>query len=232
MSGDPNRRRWRPGAAALVLCLAPLAACGGEAAPEPADLVKASLLRLSDLPRDQEWEVTDDETDPGLEAFDKELDACERRHDPTADSAESEQESDTFTAGDLDSVSSTGWVVRDAAKRDAFFDSLDAQFVCVGRALSRYLRGQFPDPVEVEVARPYELDAETTADRTSGRALQVGVAYPGAEVARLTIFIDVLAVEEGELLAGYLFFHTGGITLEEEADAVGRALDRVRDQQG
>ena len=231
MSSD-LRRRVRPGAAGVVLCLTSLAACGGDSAPEPADLVEASLFRVSDLPQDQEWEVTDDETDPGLEAFDKDLDACERRHDPTAESAEAEQESNTFTGGDLDSVSSTGWVVRDATKRDAFFDSLDDQFVCVGRALSRYLRGEFPARVSVEVAPPYELDAETTADRTAGRALQVGVTYPGTEVARLTLFIDVLAVEEGELLAAYLFFHAGGITLEEETDAVGMALDRVRDQQG
>lgn len=214
----------------MVLWLAGLAACGGDSEPEPADLVEASLLRVSDLPQDQEWAVTDEETDPGLDAFDDDADACERRHDPTADSAEAEQESDTFTGGELDSVSSTGWVVRDEAKRDAFFDSLDDQFACVGRVLSKYLRSQLPAGVSVEVATPYELDVETTADRTAGRALQVGVAYPGEEVARLTVFIDVLAVEEGELLAGYLFFHAGGLTLEEEADAVDRAVDRVKDQ--
>ena len=60
---------------------------------------------------------------------------------------------------------------------------------------------------------------ETKADRTEGRAIQVGVTYPGM-TPRVDVFIDAVAVEEGELLAGYLFFHAGGITLEEQTDAV------------
>ena len=229
MRRDLNCRRWRPGAAVLVLCLAPLAACGGDSGPEAADLVEASLLRASDLPQGQEWEVTDDETDAGLERLEDDLDACERRHDPTVESSEAEQESDTFASG-LDSVSSTGWVVRDAATREAFFDSLDDQFVCLGRALARYLRAVAGDGVIIEVGSPYALDVETAADRTAGRAIQVGVTYPGENLARVSWFVDAVAVEDGDLLAGYFFFHEGGITLEEETEAVSRALVRVDEE--
>lgn len=213
-----------------MLCLVPLAACGRDSAPEPSDLVAASLLRASDMPPDQQWEVAKDQADPSLEEFQDELDACERRHDPTADSAEAERESDTFVSGDFDTVSSAGWLVRDVASRDAFFDSLDEQFSCLGRVLARYLRREAGAGVTVEVSPPYALDVETGADRTAGRAIQVGVTYPGDDLARVTVFIDAVAVEEDDLLAGYLFFHTGGITLEEQTEAVSRALARVAEE--
>jgi hypothetical protein len=217
----------RPSEALGVLALLFLVGCGGESPAGDTELVEASLVRESDLPGELPWKVAEDETDPQFERFDKDLDVCERRFDPTVQSTKAEQESDAFESGDLSTVSSTGWVVDDPEKRDAFFESLDDQFTCMSRALTRFLRREFATGISIEVAEPYELDVDTDADRSAGRAIQIGVAVPGGET--LTIFLDVVAVEEGRLLAGYSFFHSGEITLEEEMDTVGTALARVID---
>jgi hypothetical protein len=229
MSTPGFRTRLWSVALASGLCLAPLAACGGSG-PKPAELVEASLLRLTDLPDSDAWVVQEDETDPGQKELDKDLDECERRTDPTADVTEAQKDSDTYARGETDTASSSGWVVRDEAKRDAFFEALDEQLDCAGRALSAYLRS-LTGGQGVEVTAPYVLEAETGADRTAGRAIQIGIR-PGRNLARQTVFLDVVAVEEGELLAGYFFLHTGELTLEEETDVIARCLARLDQEQG
>ena len=230
MREQGTRSRLWAAAAACSLGLASLVACGGSA-PQPAELVRASLLRITDLPDSEEWTVQEDETDAGSKGLEKDLDACERRTDPTVGSTEAEKDSATYARGDTDTASSTGWVVRDAAKRDAFFDALDEQLECAGRVLSRYLRGMASPGQAIEVTAPYALDAESDADRTAGRAIQIGITT-GRNLARQTVFLDVVAVEEGELLAGYFFLHTGQLTLEQETDVVARCLARLDEAQG
>lgn len=213
-------------AAAVGLGLLLLASCGTGSQASDTDLVAASLLRQSDLPGDLSWTVAEEETDPQAERLDADLDDCERQHDPTVRSARAEQESDAFETGDLTSASSTGWVVEDPVTRDAFFDSLDEQFACMGRALTRFLRRAFPSGISIEVAQPYALDVESDADRGAGRAIQIGMSLAGSDDG-LTIFLDVIAVEEGPLLAAYAFLHQGEITQEDEMDTVAAALSRV-----
>lgn len=222
-----TRSRLWAATVACGLCLTSLLACGGSG-PKPAELVEASLLRAGDLPGSDEWVVENDDTDARVQ---KDLDACERRTDPTVDATEAQKDSDTYARGDSDTASSTGWVVRDAAKRDAFFDALDEQLKCAGRVLSRYLRSMTSPGQSIEVTAPYALDAETDADRTAGRAIQIGITS-GRNLARQTVFLDVVAVEEGELLAGYFFLHTGELTLEQETDVVARCLARLDEEQG
>jgi hypothetical protein len=181
-------------------------------------------MRISDLPKPDEWQV-DDSSDEGPDDFQQDLDACERRYDPTLKSAEASTDSDTFTRGQLLMASSSGWVVRDQAKRDAFFDSIDEQLACAGRVLAKYLRGQ--SGLRIRVPAPYEVDAETTADRDAGWTLQIGISSGSGQADGGTLFIDLVAVEQGELLAAYLFFHAGELTLEDQTRAASRGIDRV-----
>lgn len=231
MSGPHVRARRRRTTAVLGLCLSLLVCCGGDEHPGAAEQVRASLVRLSDLPRDRDWKVDDGKGDAGTKGLDKAIDTCERRHDPTVKVAEAEQDADTFTSGDFITVSSSGWVVRDAAKRDEFFDSLDEQFVCVGRALSTYLKSQPMGGVDVEVMRPYSLAVEVDSDRSAERTMELRVKQPGSHGARGRLFFDVVAIEQDELLAGYTFLHTGELSLEQELHVVEKAVARVREQQ-
>jgi hypothetical protein len=210
--------------AALVAVL--LTSCGSDAAPRSSELVAASLLRLSDLPDSEDWKI-DDSTDPESEKMDKDLDECDRKTNPTAGIGTREKDSHTFSRSDLNSAQSTGSVVRSQAKRDAFFHSIGDQLTCAGSVLSAFMQKNLLPGQSVEVGAPYRLDVENKADRTAGWSIQIGIAAD-ATTPRQTLYVDFIVVEQGELLAGYFFFHTGDLTLKEEALVVGKCLDRVK----
>lgn len=227
-----TRLRPRTTVAVLGVSLSLSVACGhGSATGGDARLVKASLVRLHDLPPDQKWKVDNEEDDPDDKAFARAIDSCERRYDPTHEAAVAEQDADTFTNDDGVSISSTGQVVRDRTKRAKFFDSLDDQFACFGRALASFLEKQPMEGIAVAVNPPYPLDVRTDADRSAERTIELQVRTAGRHAMRMTVYLDAVAVEQGELLAGYLFIHTGSLSIEEETDVIGKALARVRDQQ-
>jgi hypothetical protein len=212
-----------------AMCL-PLACCGGgDSEPEATELVETSLLRLSDLPNRERWAVEPEATDPASEAVEREVDACERRLDPAIDSRVAERESETFARGVLDLASSTGWIVSDQADRRRSIDTLDEQLECAGVALAKALRREAPTGVSYEVEPPYTLNVETDADRTVGMEMQIGVTQAAGQQ---TLYLDLLAVEEGELLASYFFLHAGEMTVEDETSVIARCLDRVMELNG
>src|SRR3954447_24934503 len=205
---------------ALIVAVLLLASCGNDAAPRPSALVAASLIRSSDLPDSEDWKV-DDSTDPETKKMDKDLDECDRKTNPTAKVGEAEKDSHTFSSGDEGSAQSTGVVVHSAALRKAFVKSIGDQLRCAGSVLSTFMQQQALPGQSVEVGAPYRLDVKTNADRTAGWSIQLGISAD-KNSPRQTAYVDFIVVEQGELLAGYFFFHAGDLTLKEEAAVVRR----------
>ena len=203
----------------LFLLLA-VTGCG---AGDPTDQQRldAALLRLSDFPSDQGWTAEPAATDdPAQDDFDTAIDRCEEQHDPTADAEWAERDSDDFTRGDLVLAVSTASVISDAEERDALFDALDPMLDCLGDALLDELSREYGDTARV--SPPFPLDVTTAADRTESRAIQFSVDP-------VSVFIDVVAIEQGPTLLFGMFIHQGELTAQDEQDILAPAVERMKE---
>jgi hypothetical protein len=203
----------------LFLLLA-VTGCG---ASEPTDQERldAAVLRLSDFPPDQGWTAEPAATDdPAQDDFDAAIDRCEEQHDPTADSEWAERDSDDFTRGDVVLAGSSASVVSDAAERDALFEALDPMLDCLGAALIQELSRQYGETARV--SPPFPLEVTTAADRTESRAIQFSVDP-------VSVFVDIVAIEQGPTLLFGIFLHQGELTAQDEQDILAPAVERMKE---
>jgi hypothetical protein len=207
----------------VLIAVVALTACGSSTTPTTdEERVDAALLRITDFPADDGWAVEPTATDdPAQAQLDEDLDQCEQDHDPTVDVRTADRDSDDFARDDV-AVGSNASVVTDSAIRDELFDALDILMSCAGEALEAWLRGELGEDARITVTDPYELDVTTAADRTAGRAIQLGIDPA-------SFFLDVIVVEEGPTLLYVLFLHQGELDLADEEEIVGPAVQRLED---
>lgn len=185
--------------------------------------VDAALLRLSDFPPDQGWEIEPTATDdPAQMDFEAALDECEAETDPTVEARTADRDSDSFTRGDFILVGSNASVVADESIRDELFGALDAMVGCFATALEDALVTQAADGITVRVSDPYSLDVSTAANRTAARAVQVGIQPD-------TIFIDLVVIEQAPTLLYGAFLHQGDLTADDEEQILAPAVQRLKD---
>jgi hypothetical protein len=207
--------------AGAVLLLV-LVGCGSS---EPTDeqRVEAALLRLSDLPADDGWEIEPTVTDDPVQAdLDSALDECEQELDPTVETRSAERDSDSFVRGEFLQAGSNASVVVDGNVRDELFDALEPLVDCFGTALEEFLIAQTGGDLPVQVSDPYSLDVSTAAERTEGHAIQLRVDPD-------TIFIDVVTIEQGPTLMYASFVHQGELTVDDEAEILAPAVERLKE---
>ena len=207
-----------PAAIAVVLLLT---GCGGNE-PTDEERVDAALLQLADFPADAGWAVQPETTDPEQARFDAAIEECEAENDPTLDSRTANRDSETFTRGQDVLAVSNAAVVADEQVRDDLFEALDAMLGCFATALETELLAQAPDEFTVRVADPQPLAISTAADRSEGRAVQLSIQ---AE----TIFIDLVAIEQGPTLLYGAFMHQGDLTQDDEAQILAPAVQRLQE---
>jgi hypothetical protein len=207
--------------ALLPLCLLLAAAGCGSGDPTDQERLDAALLRLSDFPPDQGWAVDPPATDDPAQAdLDAAVDRCEEQHDPTADAESAERDSDNFARGEFILAGSSASVVSDADARDALFEALDPLLDCFGAALLEALGREYGEGARV--SPPYALEVTTAAERTEGRAIQLGLDP-------VSLFIDVVAVEQGSTLLYGTFLHQGELTVQDEQDILASAVERMKE---
>jgi hypothetical protein len=207
--------------ALLPLCLLLAAAGCGSGDPTDHERLDAALLRLSDFPPDQGWAVEPPATeDPAQADLDAAVDQCEEQLDPTADVESAERDSDDFARGELILAGSSASVVSDADARNALFEALDPLLECFGTALLEALDRQYGEGARV--SPPYPLEVTTAAERTEGRAIQLGLDP-------VSLFIEVVAVEQGSTLLYGMFMHQGELTVQDEQDILAPAVERMKE---
>jgi hypothetical protein len=202
-----------------VVLLLLLVGCGGN---EPTDVqrVEAALLQLSDFPADEGWEIEPTVTDDPVQAdLDSALDKCEQELDPTVETRLVDRDSDSFVRGEFIQAGSNASVVVDGNVRDELFDALEPLVGCFGTALEEFLIAQTGADL-VQVSDPYSLEVSTGAERTEGHAIQLRV---GPE----TIFVDVVTIEQGPTLMYASFLHQGELTVDDEAEILAPAVERL-----
>jgi hypothetical protein len=203
----------------LFLLLAVTACGAGD--PTDQERLEAALLRLSDFPSDQGWTVEPAATDdPAQDDFDAAIDRCEEQHDPTADVSSADGDSDDFTRGDLVLAGSSASVVSEAEARDALFEAMDPLLECFGAAMLDALSREYGETARV--SPPFPLEVTTAADRTEGRAIQFSVDP-------VSVFIDVVAIEQGPTLLYGMFLHQGELTVQDEQDILAPAVERMKE---
>jgi hypothetical protein len=206
----------------VVLLL--LTGCGA-ATTEPTDeqRMEAALLRFSDFPADQGWEIEPTPTaDPAQADFDAALEECEQELDPTVETRSADRDSDSFVQGEFVQVDSSASVVPDQAVRDELFEALASMVDCFGSALEDALIAQAGGTLDVEVSEPYSLDLSTEADRTEGHAVQL-------KIGEARVYVDVAVIEEGPTLLYGAFLHTGELGLEDELEILAPAVQRLKE---
>jgi hypothetical protein len=212
----------------MVLLLV-LAGCGSTG-PTDQERVEAALLRLSDFPPDEGWMVEPGATDDPAQAdFEAAVDECEQELDPTIESRSADRDSDSFVRGQWRSadvtfvqVGSSAAVVFDEAVREELFEALESMVDCFATALQDALIAQAGPELAVTVSDPYSLDVSTEAERTEGHAIQLDFEPD-------TVFVDVVAIEEGPTLLYGSFVHTGNLTLEDEGEILAPAVERLKE---
>ncbi|HEX2362583.1 MAG TPA: hypothetical protein VHI11_10960 [Jiangellaceae bacterium] len=189
--------------------------------------VEAALLRLSDFPADDGWEIEPETTDPSAADFEAELerdlDRCEQQHDPTVDVRTAERDSDSFVLGDLVVVGSNASVVSERDVRDELFLALPALVDCAGSALEEVIGAAAGEGVRVRVSDPSELAVSTDAERTGGQSIQLGTDVGSS------FFVDVIAVEQGPTLLYVSFIHQGELGLADEEQIIAPAVKRLQE---
>ena len=205
------------GIAVLLL----LTGCGN--APTDEQKVEAALLRLSDFPADEDWEIDPTATDdPGQADLEAALEECEQELDPTVKTRSAERESDSFTRGGDAQVDSNAAVVTETEVRDELFDALESMVDCAGAALQDVLTAQAGGNLAVEASDPYSIDVSTDAERTEGHAIQMRVQPE-------TFFLDIVTIEQSATLLYAAFVHQGELTLDDEEQILAPAVERLKD---
>ena len=154
--------------------------------------------------------------------FDAAVEACEQAHDPTVGATSTERDSDNFTHGELVTVGSTASLVPDEEVRDELFVALDTLVDCLATAVEEALINEAAAGATVAVSDPYAVDVSTSADRTEGRAIQLGI---GSE----THFMDLIVMEQASTLLQGWFLHSGDLTLQAEEEILAPAVERMKE---
>ena len=210
-----GHRRWF-GVAGLVAVVLVLGACGSSG-PTDEERMDAALLRLSDFPADDGWAIEPEPTDDP--EFDAAVDACRQAHDPAVDFVERER---SFTRGEFDSVLSAASVVPNQDVRDKVFLAFDMLVECYASAVEESWLKDAPAGVTVNGSDPYALEVSTAADRTRGRAIQLGMYSE-------TYFLDLILLEQGSSLLSGAFWHKGELTAEKQEDIFAPAVKRIKE---
>ena len=79
----------------------------------------------------------------------------------------------------------------------------------------------FGDPAGVRVSGPYPLAVTTGAERTEGRALQMGANSQ-------TFFFDLVVVQEGSVLLAVAFLHEGSMVADDLQTIGAGPVERLR----
>ncbi len=93
---------------------------------------------------------------------------------------------------------------------------------CFATALQDALIAQAGPELALTVSDPYSLDVSTEAERTEGHAIQLDFEPD-------TVFVDVVAIEEGPTLLYGSFVHTGNLTLEDEGEILAPVVERLKE---
>ena len=193
-----------------------LGACGSSG-PTDEERVDASLLRLSDFPADQGWAIEPEATDDP--EFDAAVEACEQAHDPAAEFTGRER---NFARGDFDSVLSSASVVPDEEVRDKVFLNFGNLVECYATVVEESWLKDAPTGVTVNGSDPYALEVSTAADRTQGRAIQLGMYSE-------TYFLDVILLEQGSTLLSGALWHMGDLTVQGEEEILAPVVERMKE---
>ncbi len=211
----------RPVTLGLSIVLA-LTGCGSG----DAEQVDAALLRLSDFPADDDWQVEPETTDPATAeaeaAFEADLERCEEQHDPTVSVRTAERDSDTFVRGEFDLAASNASVVSDQDTRDELFQALPTLVSCAGIALEKAISAVAGAGIRVTVSAPSELAVSTDAERTAAQSIQLNSDLG-------SFFLDLIAVEQGSTLLYVTFMHQGEIDLPDEEQILAPAVQRLQE---
>jgi hypothetical protein len=204
----------------VVVALVAVTGCASED-PTNQELLDAALLRLADFPPGEGWAVERPSTDDPAQAdLDAAIERCEQQFDPTAGAESDDRDSDNFSRGEFIVAGSSASVVPDATARDELFSALDPILDCFGTALGELFTRELGE--QVRVSPPYALDVATAAERTAGRAIQFSI-----EPA--TLYIDVVAVEQGTTLLYGFFMHQGELSLQDVEEILAPAVERLND---